>query len=224
MTPRRIHVGTTRTPVVILDGFSGALAETVTIAAALAPFPPAGNYYPGLRRVIAEADEAAHDYVLRTLEAAAPYVGGGFDMDSFDLLEASFSMVTVRPDSLIPAQRAPHFDSFDPKQLAVLHYLGGTAGSGTAFYRQRSTGIETVTEANVGIFVAAARRESADLTGYTHGSNARFEQLEMVEAVPDRLIVYPSCLLHSGIIPPEMPFSDDPRRGRLTANFFIRGH
>jgi hypothetical protein len=45
-----------------------------------------------------------------------------------------------------------------------------------------------------------------------------------VEAVPDRLIIYHGSLLHSGIIPPGMKLSADPREGRLTANLFVRGH
>src|SRR5256885_8792614 len=51
-------------------------------------------------------------------------------------------MVTTRPSDLSPAQRAPHFDSPDPRYYALLHYLRVPPGSGTAFYRQRSTGIE----------------------------------------------------------------------------------
>jgi hypothetical protein len=38
------------------------------------------------------------------------------------------------------------------------------------------------------------------------------------------LIIYQGSLLHSGIIPPGMPFSSDPEVGRLTANLFVRGH
>ena len=60
-------------------------------------------------------------------------------------------------------------------------------------------------------------------SGYIVGSDEFFEQVAAVEAVPDRLLIYQGGLLHSGIIPPEMSFSADPRRGRLTANLFIRG-
>jgi len=224
MKPQLRRVGESNAPVVIVDDFSGTLPAIVETAAALAPFPPAANYYPGLRRLIGEADENAYAYVVATLEAAAPYIGGGFDVDGFDLIEASFSMVTAPAARLDPAQRGAHFDTVDPKQLAVLHYLSDTPGSGTAFFRQRSTGIERVSEANLAAFVAAAQRENAAASGYIQGSNAQFEQIGLVEAVPDRLVIYPSCLLHSGVIPPDMPLSDDPRRGRLTANIFIRGH
>lgn len=225
MKPELHRYGASGSPVAVIDGFSGVVAETIELAAALAPFPRRhGTYYPGVRRPIAEADGAAFSYVVRTLEAAAPFIAGAFEVDSFDLIEGSFSMVTVPPGDLSPPQRAPHFDSTDPGYVAVLHYLGGIAGSGTAFFRQRSTGIETVDETNVGRFVAAAQRESGALSGYIQGSNESFEQIGAIEAVPDRLVIYQGCLLHSGIIPPQMRFSADPRVGRLTANIFVKVH
>jgi len=223
MTPALHRFGTSQSPVVTLDGFSGDVPAIVETAAALAPFPSEhGTYYPGLRRIITEADGAAYAYVEAMLEAAAPYIGGAFDFDRFDLLEASFSMVTAAPAALTAPQRAPHFDSTDPDYVALLHYLSDTPG--TAFYRQRMTGIETVTERNMSSFIHAAKRESATLTGYTSGSNQHFEQIGEVAGTADRLAIYQGCLLHSGIIPASMDFSDDPRRGRLTANIFIKGH
>jgi hypothetical protein len=83
-----------------------------------------------------------------------------------------------------------------------------------------------VTEDNIDRFVTTATREAALLpadSGYISGSDRFFEEIASIEAVPDRLIIYQGSLLHSGIIPAHMEFSDDPRRGRLTANFFIRG-
>jgi hypothetical protein len=220
--PELRRIGSEGQPVVVVDGFSGNPAVVVAIAAALAPFPRSATYYPGLRRIIRSQDEAADAYVVATLEQAAPFIAGAFDLDAFDLIEASFSMVTAPPATLSPAQRAPHFDSTDPDHLAVLHYLGGTERTGTAFYRQLSTGIETVAEDNLDRFVAAARHESAQLSGYIASSNAYFEQIAAIEGVPDRLLIYRGAMLHSGIIPPDLPFDPDPRRGRLTANFFIR--
>lgn len=223
MKPELRRFGTSQSPVVVIDGFSGDAQAVVEIAAALAPFPSsAGTYYPGLRRVLSEADGAGWAYARRTLEAAAPFLGGAFDFVRFDLLEASFSMVTARPETLAPAQRAPHFDSADPDYVAILHYLSDTPG--TAFYRQRSTGIEAITEANCDTFIAAAKRESPALTGYTNGSNAHFEQIGRIEGVADRLAIYQGRLLHSGLIPEGMDFSADPRRGRLTANLFVKGY
>lgn len=211
----------------VIDDFSAAVSSLVAIAEKLTPYDDAGNYYPGLRRVITETDEAANAYVERTCQKAAQFVAGAFDVDAFDLVEASFSMVTLDPAALNPTQRAPHFDSTDPKYYALLHYLRVPEGTGTAFYRQRSTGIERVTEANISTFVSTAERDAAMLpadSGYINGSNLFFEQIGAVEAVPDRLTIYQGSLLHSGIIPAGMNLSPDPRVGRLTANFFLRGH
>lgn len=225
MRPSLLRFGLSQAPVVVVDDFSRDVGPIVDIAAALAPFPTSkGNYYPGLRRTIGEGDAAAYAYVERMLETAATFIGGAFETDGFDLLEASFSMVTIAPDALTAAQRVPHFDSTDPKYLAVMHYLGGVEGSGTAFYRQRETSIETVDETNLARFVSTAKRDGAELSGYIAGSGPHFEQIGAVEAVPDRLVIYQGCLLHSGIIPETMSLSPDPRRGRLTANIFVRAH
>jgi hypothetical protein len=214
--------------VVVIDEFTGDGEAVAAFADALAPFAPIQhNYYPGVRRLIVETDAEATAYVNRTCEVAAQFIAGAFDVDGFDLLEASFSMVTANPADLSPPQRAPHFDSPDQKYYALLHYLRVPSDSGTAFYRQRSTGIERVTEANIAKFVSMAEAEAALLapdSGYILGSDAFFEQIGAVEAVPDRLVIYQGSLLHSGIIPTDMNFSADPREGRLTANLFVRGH
>ena len=227
MKPELLRVGKGQNPVVVIDEFSGRLDEILGIAEGLAPYPVIkGNYYPGVRRIIESADTSADAYVRRLCEEAAPFIAGAFDIQGFALTEASFSMVTTPPSDLSPPQRAPHFDSTDPQNYALLHFLRVPEGSGTAFYRQRSTGIERVTEANLARFVTTAKREAAQLrddSGYIVGSDEFFEQVAAVEAVPDRLLIYQGGLLHSGIIPPEMSFSADPRRGRLTANLFIRG-
>ena len=229
MKPELRRVGNSQSPVVVIDGFSGDSESIAKIAEALAPFPEAPQtlYYPGLRRVIGSADTAADAYVDRTCQQAAQFIAGAFDIDSFSLAEASFSMVTTDPSRLAEAQRAPHFDSTDQKYLALLHYLRVPPGTGTAFYRQRSTGIERVTEENCDEFVRTAQIDAARLppdSGYILGSDEYFEQIGEVEAIADRLIIYQGSLLHSGIIPKDMNFSPDPRLGRLTANFFLRGH
>lgn len=211
---------------VVVDDFSGELGRVVALAESLAPYPPHDSYYPGVRRVITAGDAAADAYVSETCERAAQFIGGGFDIEGFDLLEASFSIVSTSPSALTPPQRAPHFDTTEQRHLALLHYLRVPASSGTAFYRQRSTGIERVTEDNLATFVRAAQAEAALLrahSGYIHGSDDFFEQIGAVEALPDRLVIYQGSLLHSGIIPLGMRFSTDPREGRLTANLFVRG-
>ena len=217
--PSLLRVGVGH-PLVIVDGISGAIGCIRSAAAALAPFPLARNHYPGLRRILDERDGPAWGYVDQLLKDVAPYIAGAFDCSGFDLIEASFSIVTTCATDLTQPQRAPHFDGTDPNLVAMLHYLGDVPGSGTAFFRHRATGIERLTEANFASYVVVATAEAG--SGYVQGDNKHYEELHRIDAVADRLLVYHGSLLHSGIIPSGMPLDPDPMRGRLTANFFLR--
>lgn len=213
----------------MIDDFSGDCEAVAQLADALAPFPRVSqsSYYPGVRRLIGRDDIDANIYVEQTCRDAAQFIAGAFDVEGFDLVEASFSIVSLQPAELRPVQRAPHFDSTDQKYFALLHFLRVPEGTGTAFYRQRQTGIERVTDKNVDAFVARARAAEFTLranAGYIVDSNESYEQIGAIEAVPDRLLIYQGSLLHSGIIPKGMTLSNDPRQGRLTANLFVRGH
>ena len=221
MRPALLRVGRDATPVVTIDDFWGDVAPVVAMAAALAPFPPAANHYPGVRRIIGATD-APNAYIEALIEAALPFIAGAYDIDGCDLVEASFSMVTCPPARLSRVQQSPHFDATDPRYFAVMHYLCETAG--TAFYRHRATGIETVTEGNLAHYVARAGSENApDLPEYIVDSNAFYQQVGAVAGKANRLVIYPGNLLHSGIISDGTVLSDNPRSGRLTTNIFIRG-
>jgi Family of unknown function (DUF6445) len=56
---------------------------------------------------------------------------------------------------------------------------------------------------------------------YMHGANQYFDQIANIGAVFNRLIIYPSNILHSGNINPDCILDADPRKGRLTLNTFI---
>lgn len=220
LRPALHKFGAAQTPVVVIDHFCSELAPILSAAIALAPFPSAGNHYPGVRRVI-QPNDTAYTYIEDLLECAAPFIGGAFDVDRFELVEPSFSMVTCAPSRLSSVQRAPHFDATDEGYFAVMHYLSETAG--TAFYRHRATAIERVSEAGLSTYIAAARRESARTApSYIMDSNEYYERIGAVAGHCNRLVIYPGNLLHSGIITPDAILSSDPQRGRLTTNIFIR--
>ncbi|WP_353230631.1 DUF6445 family protein [Novosphingobium sp.] len=220
MIPELRRFGASQSPVVTVDNFCPDLAALTAMAEALAPYPPAINHYPGVRRVVDTHDDG-YGQIAALLKAAAPFIAGAYDIDRFDLVEASFSMVTCPPGHLSIVQRAPHFDATTPGFFAVMLYLRNTAG--TAFYRHRASGIERVTEANLPRFIAHAKQENIRSNAeYIHDSNPFYERIGMVEGLANRLVIYPGALLHSGVITPGLPLSDDPRTGRLTANLFIR--
>lgn len=219
--PRLIRFGTGGR-VVIVDQASGAVSAIRCHAAALGPFPAAGHHYPGVRRIVDERDGAVWDAVRAVVATVTPFIAGAFDCEAIELVEASFSIVTAAPGTLAPPQRAPHFDSTDPDLIAMVHYLADVPGSGTAFFRHRMTGIDRLDSSNVADYVAIAQREGPETVGYVQGANAHYELLYRVDARPDRLLIYPASLLHSGIIPPDMILDSDPLKGRLTANYFLR--
>ena len=56
---------------------------------------------------------------------------------------------------------------------------------------------------------------------YIDGSTDHFELYSHIEYKPNRLVAYPGCLLHSGLVNPKHDINPDPRTGRLTANIFV---
>ena len=105
----------------------------------------------------------------------------------------------------------------------MLHYLCEPMHGGTAFYRHRATGFETITRERLAAYMDSLQREletNGPPPQYLTGSDSRFEQIEAVEARFNRVLLYRSQVLHSGSVN-AAALSDDPRHGRLTANAFF---
>ena len=220
------EIGQSRSRVVVIDDFFNDPQRVVGAASALAPFPPEGDTaYPGQRRQIGPGD-AASGYVFAALQSLVPIIRDGFGAESFGIVEASFSLLTTRPDSLRAVQRVPHFDYDDENILAILHHLHDIPGTGTSFYRHIETGIERADKANAQTLrkklQADGDRPDVAAAGFIGESNAYYEKIFTVEGRFNRLVMYQGCLLHSGTITPDFPFSSDPSIGRLTGNMFVQ--
>ena len=212
--------GHEREPVVQIDGFSGD-PEALLDAGRAATYGPAGAYYPGLR---APANPA---YLDRRRDILAEVMRRVFGFrEGMRVEAASYSLVTLAPDALTPLQAVPHFDDTGPGVIAVMHYLLGPESGGTAFYRHRRTGFETITPARTAQYNAAFTQDERDFgpppRRYYHGDSDRYELIGEIAAAPDRLIMYRGRLLHSGIIPRPEALSPDPAEGRLTINMFLQ--
>ena len=155
----------------------------------------------------------------------APLIAEAFGLDGLPRsLTCAYSITTLPPEVLTPAQRVPHFDTADAGQIAVLHYLFDTPHGGTSFYRHRSTGYEAITPERVGDYAARLRQEieaSPPPAAYTAGDTELFERIHAVEPRFDRAIVYRGRMLHSGDIEPQRDLDPSPLTGRLTLNAFL---
>ena len=212
------RIGLERQPIAIVDHFHPNSSSLRAFAAA-AQFEPARRHYPGVRAALPD------DYFQAVRPALSQVLAGVFGHRAgIALLDASFSIVTTPPDALSVQQRLPHFDAVEADRIALVHYLGGEACGGTAFYSHRATGFETIDGTRAPAYLNAVRAEAISAPpppAYIDGPTPFFEQISSVEARPNRAVIYRSALLHSGKIPATATLSADPLRGRLTVTAFL---
>jgi hypothetical protein len=208
-------------PLVIIDGFSGT-PDALLQAAYAAQYQNAGASYPGIR------SWADPSYLDRRRGLMMQVMQQVFGFSKGVRLDAStFSLVTTGESELSPLQRIPHYDHSGGEVIAVMHYLLGPESGGTAFYRHRRSGFETVTPAREAAYNAALAQDEREYgmppAKFCYGDTNWFEMIDEVEALPDRLVLYRGRQLHSGVIPDPAVLSTDPRKGRLTINMFLIG-
>jgi hypothetical protein len=216
------HIGSEGEPLIQIDNVLQDSRGLIDYAATEGRFEPAytpGGGYPGIRSA------APLDYVEAVVRAVDPLLREAFGLEGVALgnAECALSLVTLPAEALVAAQREPHVDTANPLQFAILHYLCPASFGGTAFYRHRGTGFETLTPERIALYKAAREQERADepVGGYIDSDTGAFVQTAAVEAALNRLVIYRSRVLHSGRIAEGAPLSPDPRRGRLTANIFL---
>ncbi|WP_375291610.1 DUF6445 family protein [Qipengyuania sp.] len=220
--PNRFTVerfGREREPVVVIDGFSGGI-DALEAEGRRADYAEQ-RMYPGLR---APADPA---YLETRLDFLIQILAEVFAIEQAIVQTCDFSIVSRTPDALMAPQRIPHYDHTSPAVVALLHYTQGPETGGTAFFRQRRTGFETVTPNRLEIYKAARMADAAEHgpppAGYIGGETECYDRIGAVEARRDRAVLYRARTLHSGIIPQ----APDPARarscGRMTINSFLVG-
>jgi Family of unknown function (DUF6445) len=218
-TIRVVRQGDEAEPVIVIDDML-AVPEIWRGFAAGARYGRFGAYYPGLRAVV----PARVATVMR--DELAGLIGETFALDPVPpVAECFFSIVTTPPQALAPIQRLPHVDGLEPDRIAILIYLSGADQGGTAFYRQRATGFETVDAERRPAFEAALEAGLAEHglppPAYIAGDTPLYEQIASYEARPNRGLIYRSHALHCAAIPPGIPLPADPVRGRLSINSFL---
>ena len=215
------RIGREQQPVIVIDDFVPDPGRLRAAAEAL-DYRPIGRHYPGLRAEVAPSDVDAYlapvyGLIAEVFGFAAPAA----------LVSAGYSIVTTPPASLTPIQRLPHFDGLEPERVALLHYLNGQEQGGTAFYRHRSTGYETISADRHAAYDAALHRDVArhglPAPGYIAGDTTIYQRIARFEARPNRALIYRGFLLHCADLPAGLDLTPDPRKARLTVNTFLMG-
>ncbi|TDK27131.1 hypothetical protein E2F46_02650 [Luteimonas aestuarii] len=218
---QRLSVGEEGAPVVVIDQLVREPERLLRKAGRLR-FTPQGAMFPGVRARAPLSYEVFVEGVLR------PLLDEVFGLPRDARLAfpmCHYSLVTQAPERLAFLQRIPHIDSTTALGLATVHYLFRAAWGGTAFYRHRGTGYETVDEARRDGYYAAleheAKGEHAPATGYIDGDTELFERIASIDGVFNRMIVYRRNALHSGNIDSRRVPPADLQAGRLSINSFI---
>lgn len=211
--------GNEQQPVLVIDDILADL-EAWRDEAARRHFRPIGPHYPGVRAPVAEAQATA----MR--DELAPLLADVFELDPVPpVFECYYSIVTTPPEALAPIQRLPHVDGLERDRIAILIFLSGIEAGGTAFYRQRATGFETLDRDRFPRFEAALRAGVAQHglpeAAYISGDTPLYEKIASYDARPNRALIYRSRSLHCAEIAPGATLPADPAAGRLTINSFL---
>lgn len=167
------------------------------------PYP-----YPGRLAAAPESSASlrnARRWVLEVanrefLSRVPPIQHSGRRLTAFSQLYTDFAVVDVHPDDLSHTQRIPHTD---PVPVFGLVYLNHEARGGTLFFEQKAQPPATDKEG-----------------GYMTKSTAAFELCARIEAVFNRLVIYPGFVPHSGDISGEWIRTDERYSNpRLTQRF-----
>ncbi len=213
----RLRIGAEQAPLLVIDQVL-ADPERMRRKASQASFTRQGTYFPGLRAAAPFAYGQFLEALLNPLlEACFGLAPGRL---SFSMCH--FSLVADPPERLAFLQRIPHVDSTRSDGLASVHYLFHGPWGGTAFFRHRKTGYETIDEQRKDAYFALLSTQQAQSgMGYVEAGDALFEPLLAVDAVFNRLLVYRRNSLHSGLVDNAHVPPADPLAGRLSINTFI---
>jgi hypothetical protein len=139
--------------------------------------------------------------------------------------ECFLSVVTRAPADLAPIQRLPHFDGVEPERLAVLLYLDRAERGGTAFYRHRATGFESVDAGRFDVYRSSLEadvgRNGLPEPQYISGDTDSFVQTHTIPGKFNTLVIYRGNTLHCACLRRDFMPDPDPRSGRLTLNLFL---
>ncbi len=179
------------------------------------------TYYPGYRAPLPRV------YTLNVLNAVLHELiqAFGIPVQKKVRLSAAFFSFVARPErDLTISQRIPHFDNTHTLGFAIMHYLNPGDFGGTGFFRHRQTGFERIGDDRKSAYFESLQTQfnkNEPAREYIKASNNEFELISTVGYLQNRMIIYPSNILHSGLIQPDRDLHSKSDKARLTANIFI---
>lgn len=217
---QKLTFGAENAPLLVIDNVV-ADADRLVRKAAPKQFTQSPRFFPGVR---VEAPLSwQHLIVKHFTNTLLEY----FQLPgkSLRFSMCHYSLVTTPPEKLTVIQRIPHIDSLERNQLASIHYLFRSNLGGTAFYRHRKTGFETIDASRRAAYFKSLEDENDGPNmpgpGYINGDTALFEQIAQQDGVFNRMLVYRRNSLHSACIDRNFMPDANPLTGRLSINSFI---
>lgn len=213
------HIGDEGHAVVVVDNFARN-PERCRADALQADYQPLGDYYPGRRAHVHQAYFADVGPLLGTIFRNVFACQEKMSVD-----RALYSVVSTPPERLSLAQRVPHIDNSAGDRFAMVHYLSHQDYGGTAFYRHKATGFESVTPDRHRAFLDRLEQEFAENgapeAGYIAGDTPLFTQIASVDHSYNRAVIYAGNLLHCSMIRNDIHLPDNAETGRLTIAAFM---
>jgi hypothetical protein len=215
------YVGAERIPLLVIDNFVDRPDDIVAYAASV-PLEPPTDMYPGIRA------PAPEWYVEALRKGLTRVINEVYELPDYQLHSAICYMcvVTTRPEDLKPVQCMPHIDGTAPHSFSTVHYLCSPSYAGTSLYRHRSTGYAQVAEFRHERYRAVLAQELRErpitTPGYINGDTELFERIASTTVAYNRIVIYPSNVLHSADIDEQFAFDPDPRTGRFSVNSRIQ--
>jgi hypothetical protein len=217
---QRLTIGNERAPLLVVDNVVSDPDALVELASSKV-FGDVASYYPGVR---SKVPLTLQQFILDELRGEFSEVFG-LRRSGLRVTSCHFSLVTTPPSELTYLQRIPHIDSLVSSELAFILYLFKDNLGGTAFYRHRRTGYESVDQGRRAEYWRSIEEEQAAVEqasqGYISGDTEFYERIGRQDGIFNRMLVYRRTSLHSADLTPEFVASPDPRRGRLSVNGFI---
>lgn len=203
--------------VYVIDNFLENYDVLVEYARSIAYFSKVGadgTAYPGVRDRLPRPYERALKKVVKMV----------YNSEDATIHRCMLSLTNLPESKLSDSQKIPHVDTCIDNQFAAVHYLCDKPHGGTCIYRYLPRDLVRVREQDRDIFkeiLRKTRERANEHTGYLIRSTSLFKQELVIQARFNRLVLYPSNLLHCAVLDTPESLLNDVERGRLTvASFF----